>query len=71
MVHPWDPWLPGNEHYTKVPVFSSQEIAWLGPPVSDCRGEEINTSPLEADQNQEMFDSTPSPFDIKQAWILT
>ena len=33
----------------------------LGPPVNDCRKEEINTSFLEADQNQEMFDSTP-PF---------
>ena len=28
------------------------------------------TPPLEADGNQEMFDFTPSPFSIKEAWIL-
>ena len=33
--------------------------------------QEINTAALEADQNQEMFDFTPSPFSIKEAWILT
>ena len=30
------------------------------PPVNDYREEEINTSPLEADQNQVKFDFTPS-----------
>ena len=34
--------------------------------MNDCR-EEINTSPLEADGNQEVFDFTPSPFSIKGA----
>ena len=33
--------------------------------------EEINTSPLKADGNQEVFDFTPSLFSIKEAWILT
>ena len=62
-----------HNYTTKVrnPEKSSQEISWPGPPVNDCRREEINTSPLEADQNQEMFDFTSSPFNIKEAWILT
>jgi len=33
--------------------------------------EEINTFPLKADGNQEVFDFTPSLFSIKEAWILT
>ena len=52
-------------------MFSSQETSWPGLPVNDCRKEEINTSPPEADWNQERFDFTPSPFSIKEAWILT
>ena len=39
--------------------------------MNDCREEEINTSPLESDRNQEMFDFTPSPFSVKEDWILT
>ena len=39
--------------------------------MNDCREEEINTSLLEADWNQEMLDFTPSPFSIKEAWVLT
>ena len=38
--------------------------------MNHCREEEANISPLEADQNQEMFDITLSPFSIKEAWIL-
>ena len=30
--------------------------------MNDCREEEINTFPLEADGNQEVFDFTLSPF---------
>ena len=41
---------------------------WPGPSV---RQEDMNISPLEADRNQEMFDFTPSPFCIKETWILT
>ena len=33
--------------------------------------EEINTSPLKADGNQEVFDFTPSLFSIEEAWILS
>ena len=33
--------------------------------MNDCREEEINTSPLEADGNQEVFDFTSSPFSVK------
>ena len=55
----------------KILWFSSQEISWPEPPVNDCRKEEINTSPLEADKNQEMFDFIPSLISIKEAWILT
>ena len=46
------------------------ETSWPGPFVSDCREKEVNTPPLEADGNQEVFDFTPSPFSIKGAWIL-
>ena len=31
----------------------------------------IKTAPAAADQNQEMFDFTPSPFSIKETWMLT
>ena len=41
------------------------------PPMNDYRKEEINSSPLEADGNQETFDFTPSPFSIKEAGTLT
>ena len=34
--------------------------------MSDCREEEINISPLEANGNQEVFDFSPSPFGIKE-----
>ena len=34
--------------------------------MNDCRKEEISTSLLEADQNQEMFDFTVSTFSIKK-----
>ena len=37
----------------------------------NCRKEDISTSPLEADQDQEMFDFTPFPLSIKDARILT
>ena len=39
--------------------------------MNDYREEEINTSPLEADGNQEVLDCTPSPSGTKRAWILT
>ena len=39
--------------------------------MNGCRKEEINTSPLESGQNQEIFDFTHSPFSIKGAGILT
>ena len=71
MAHLWEPCLPGNEHWAKIPLFSSQGISWAGPPVNDCREEEINTSLPEADGKQEMFDFTRSPFSIKEDWILT
>ena len=35
--------------------------------MKDCREEEINTFPLEADGNQEVFDFTLSPFRIKES----
>ena len=38
--------------------------------MNDYRKEEINSSPLEADGNQETFDFTPSPFSIKEARTL-
>ena len=34
--------------------------------MSDCREEEINPSPLEANGNQEVFDFSPSPFGVKE-----
>ena len=43
---------------------------WPYLPVNGCRKEEINTSPPESDQKQEMFDFTLFPFNIKEAWIL-
>ena len=50
---------------------SSQETSPPGPPVDDGRKKEMNTSPPEADQNQDMCYFTPSPFRIKAVWILT
>ena len=41
---------------------------WPGPPLNDYRKEEISTSPPEADQIQEMFNFTSSPFSIKEFW---
>ena len=35
--------------------------------MNDCREEDLNTSRLEADGNQEMFDFIPSLFSIKEA----
>ena len=34
--------------------------------MKDCREEEINISPPEADGNEEVFDFTPSPFSCKR-----
>ena len=34
--------------------------------MSNCREEEINPSPLEANGNQEVFDFSPSPFGVKE-----
>ena len=65
------PSFQGNEHSAQIPLFSSQETSWPGSPVNDCREEEINTSPPEADGSQDVFDFTPSPFSIKGVWILT
>ena len=58
MAHLWESCPPGHERKAKIPLFSFQETSWSGPPVNDCREEEINTSPLEANPNQEMFDFT-------------
>ena len=33
MAHLWEPYLPGNEHWAKMPLFSSQETSWLSSPV--------------------------------------
>lgn len=71
MAHLWELCLPGNKYEAKIPLFSSQETSWPGLPLNDRRKEEIYTSPLETDWNQEMLDFAPSPFTIKQAWILT
>ena len=35
MANFWETCLPGNEHYAKIPLFSSQETSWPGPPVND------------------------------------
>ena len=35
--------------------------------MNDCREEEIKTTPLEADWNQEMSDFTPSPVSGRKA----
>ena len=35
--------------------------------MNDFREEDMNTSPLEADRNQEMFDFIASLFSIKEA----
>lgn len=43
---------------------------WPGLSVNDYRKEEINTSYPEADWKQEMFEFMPSPFSVKEAWIL-
>ena len=38
--------------------------------MNDCGQIDVNTPPLEADGNQEVFDFTPSPFSIKEAgWV--
>ena len=37
------------------------------PSVDDHRKEQINTSPQEAAQNQEMSDFTPSPFSVEES----
>ena len=55
----------------KIPLFSSRETSCPGPPVNACWTGEVNTSPLEADLNQELFDFTPSTFCIKEGGILT
>ena len=71
MAHLWGPCLPGHEHEAKIRLLSSQETSWPGPPVNDCKKEEMNTSPPEAERHQKMFDFTPSPFGVKEAWTLT
>ena len=71
MAHLWEPCLLGKERKAKIPLFSSQETSWPGPPVNDCRQGEINTFPPEADQNQGILGFTPSPFSIKEVWILS
>ncbi|XP_032328344.1 condensin-2 complex subunit D3 isoform X2 [Camelus ferus] len=50
-----------------LPDKPSQETSRPGPPVSGRRKEGTNTSPPEADRNQEMFDFPPCPFSMKQA----
>ena len=71
MAHLWEACLPGNElslkKKKKNPLFSSQETSWPGSPVNDYRKEEMNTSPMKADGNQEKFDCTPSSFHIEEA----
>ena len=53
----------------KIPLFSSEETSWPGPPVNDCRKE--LTPLLQSGWNQEMSDFAPSPFSIRETWILT
>ena len=52
-------------------LFSSAEISWPGPSVNDYRKEEINLFPPKADDNQVVFDVSPSFFSVKGAWIPT
>ena len=53
----------------KIPLFSLQKTSWPGRPVNDPEEDEINTSPLEADGNQEVFDFILSPVSRKGTWI--
>ena len=53
----------------KIPLFSSEETSWPGQPVNDCRKE--LTPLLQSGWNQEMSDFAPSPFSIRETWILT
>ena len=53
----------------KIPLFSSEETSWPGPPVNDYRKE--LTPLLQSGWNQEMSDFAPSPFSIRETWILT
>ena len=64
----WEYCLLCSECWVKIPLFSSQEIAWPGPPVNGCRKEEIQASSSETDKNQNFI---PSPKSIKEAWIIT
>ena len=72
MVHLWDSCLPGRGfgHEAKIPLFSSEETAWAGSPVNDCRHRKWTHPPRQGDGIQEVFDFPPSPFRIKEAWIV-
>ena len=60
--HLWEPCIPGNEHQAKIiTLFSSQETSCPDSPVNHGREADINTSPLEPDQNEEIFDFPPPP----------
>ena len=65
-IEPKSPALQADALTSELPgkpqdlLFSSQETSRAGPPMRNCRKEEISTFPLEADQNQEMFDFTAS-----------
>ena len=69
--HLWEPCIPGNEHQAKIiTLFSSQETSCPDSPVNHGREADINTSPLEPDQNEEIFDFPPPPplrINIKEA----
>ena len=68
MAHLWESCLPGMSVKLKYLCLahrkhSDQAHLWT------AAGRK--KSPPEADWNQGMFDFTPSPFSIKEAWILT
>ena len=48
-----------------MPLITTLDTSWSGPPRKDCRTEETDTSSLEADRNQEMFGATPKKPEFK------
>ena len=69
--HLWEPCIPGNEHPAKIiTLFNSQETSCPDSPVNHGREADINTSSLDPDHNEEIFDFPPLPplrINIKEA----
>ena len=65
--HFWEPYLPGNELKLRFFCLAHRKYPDQDHPVNDCRKEEINANPLEADRNQDMSDFTLSPLSTKEA----